>query len=237
MFDSFVFLTRVDVTDDKFTKGKLDFWKDYMLDSYTDVFHALREKIDPVSPIRFFASKSLIEEVIVDAVIGLKKITDSPLHKVEFPNTFKIAAYLAYWWLRHKPVSVHYPNAFFLENTQVIVPDGQTTDKIEQERQMLIWRLKHINELIAVQIVANFIFRFDNAVCKDKECKKIKKANDNFLFKDFEEMKTTILQKLTYYFSYRPVTPKVIEHILEGYTFHPAWEFAGDHWNVEPITK
>lgn len=229
MFENFVFLTRIDVTDEKFTREKIDYWKDHMINSYEDIYYALRKRIDPISPIRFFVSKSLIEEIIVDAVIGLKKITESPFHKVGFPNTFKVAAYLAYWWLRHKPVSIHYPNGF-LEDTQILGLKGLDIEKAERERQMLIWRLKHINELVAVQIAATFIFRFDKVVCKDKECKKIKKASCNFSFKDFEEMKMTILQKLTYYFSYRPITPKVIEHILEGYTFHPAWDLAGSHW-------
>jgi hypothetical protein len=237
MFNNFVFLTRVDVTDKKFTKKRTDDWKLHMLDSYDDVFCVFKEKIDPISPIRFFVSKSLIEEIIVDAVIGLRKITNNSLHQVEFPNTFKIAAYLAYWWLRHKPVSIHYPSEFFLEETTIINTEGLSKEDAEKERQLYIWRLKHINELVAVQIVANFIFQFDQAVCKNKECKRIKKANKNFRFQDFEEMKSTILQKLTYYFSYRPITPKVIEHILEGYTFHPAWNFTGDHWNVESMPE
>jgi hypothetical protein len=37
-----------------------------MLDSYEDVFHEIREKIDPISSIKFFVSKSLVDEVVVD---------------------------------------------------------------------------------------------------------------------------------------------------------------------------
>jgi hypothetical protein len=234
MFDDHVFLKPVDVTDEElFTEEVAICWKTHMLDAYEDVFHGIKAKIDPVSSIKFFASKSLIEEVIVDAIIGLRKITDSKTHTVRFPNAFKIAAYLAYWWLRHKPVSIHYPNGYFLENVQIFPTKDQDAGTIEKERQKTIWRLKHINELIAVQIVMSFIFRFDKVVCGSKECKRVKKADNNFVFDDFEVMKTVILQKLTYYFAYRPITPKVIEHILEGYTFHPAWGLTGNQWATE----
>lgn len=42
-----------------------------------------------------------------------------------------------------------------------------------------------------------------------------------------------MMQKLTYYFTYRAIAPKVIEHMLEGYAFHPAWGLTGPHWNTE----
>jgi len=234
MFDDYVFLKAVDVIEEElFTESVANNWKDHMLNSYEDVFHRIRGRIDPVSSIKFFISKSLVEEVIVDAIIGLKKITNSTTHSVQFPNTFKVAAYLAYWWLRHKPVSIHYPNGYFLENVQIFPDKEQDADATEKERQKIVWRLKHINELIAVQMVMSFIFRFDKPVCSRKECQRIKKAGNNFAFDDFEKMKTVILQKLTYYFSYRPITPKVIEHILEGYTFHPAWGLTGNQWATE----
>ena len=169
----------------------------------------------------------LAEEVIADAVIGMRKVVEG-VHSVEEPNPFKEAAYLAYWWLRHKPVSIHYPkNNFSLESVQIV--DGKYEDK-ENEQRKIVWRLKHINEVVAVQMVASYIFKFDKIVCENREYKRKKKANTNFCFDDFEEMKEAFLQKLTYYFAYRPITPKVIEHILEGYTFHPAWDLTGQFW-------
>jgi len=231
MFENYVYLKLVDVIDDKFTQSKITEWRNHMLNSYADVFHNLRDRIDPVFPLKFFISKSLIDEVIIDTVIGLRKITESKVHSVQFPNTFKIAAHLSYWWLRHKPVSLHYPNKHFLENVRIHVDEVMDDEIAEKERQKLIWRLKHINELIAVQIVMVFIFNFDKVVCGRKECKRLKKSDSNFVFDDFEAFKTLVLQKLTYYFSYRPITPKVIEHILEGYTFHPAWGLTGNQWD------
>jgi len=185
----------------------------------------MKAKIHPVSPLKFFPNSALVEEVIADAVIGMRKVVDG-VHSVEKPNPFKEVAYLAYWWLRHKPVSIHYPNNFFLESVQII---GDYEDK-ENEQRKTVWQLKHINEVIAVLMVATYIFKFDKVVCKNHECKRIKKASEHFCFDDFTEMKEAFLQKLTYYFAYRPITPKVIEHILEGYTFHPAWELTGRFW-------
>ena len=233
MFNNYVFLKRIDVIDENFTEEMTDKWRNHLLDSYENVFKQIKPKIDYSSSISFFLSNSLLEEVIVDAIIGLKKITGSQVHSVPFPNTFKIAAYLAYWWLRHKPVSLHYGINHTLEDAQINGVDGLDKETAELERQKLIWKLKHINEIIAVQIVMSFIFRFDKVFCSKTECKRLKGLDGNFTFDDFETMKEIILQKLIYYFSYRPITPKVIEHILEAYTLHPAWSLTGPHWAEE----
>ena len=230
MIDNYVYLKCVDVIDEQFTEAIRDKWELYMLKAYKVVYRRILKKIDSISPIQFFFNKSLAREVFVDAVIGLKKITGSPVHSVSFPNPFKIAAYLAYWWLRHKPVSIHYPLNYSLEKVILSEKIGKNLDDKtkEHKRQELIWELKHINELVAVVIAMCYIFCFNEAVCGDKECMKVKNSNkDCFPFNNFKEMKTTILRKLTYYFSYRPIAPKVIEHILEAYAFHPAWRLTG----------
>jgi hypothetical protein len=225
-----VFYSFVDVIDDDdgvFTKSKAYEWKLHLLDSYEEVFKIMKAKIDSSFPISFFFSRALAEEVIIDAIIGMKKIVNSRSNDIESPNAFKIAAYLAYWWLRHKPVSVHYPSGYDLENLQII--DNGYEDPKDEQRKIL-WQLNHINELVAVQIVVSYIFRFDKVLCGKKECNKIKKSDENFCFSNFDEMKSEILRKLTYYFSYRAIAPKIIEHILEGYTFHPAWGLSGNLW-------
>jgi len=105
----YVFLTLVDVIDSKvFTESKVAEWREHLLDSYEDVLHPIKAKIDSVSPLKFFVCDSLINEVLANAVIGMRKVIDGA-HPIESPNIFKIAAYLTYWWLRHKPVSIHYP--------------------------------------------------------------------------------------------------------------------------------
>jgi hypothetical protein len=222
-----VYPSIVKLIDEVFTESLVIKWRDRMLNSYEIILSIIKRKIDPISPLKFFCSDTLVEEAVADAIIGMRKVIKS-VHPIEHPNAFKEAAYLTYWWLRHKPVSVHYPPKLSFEESVQIV-DGDYNK--EKEQQKIVWQLKHINEVIAVNFSANYIFKFDKVVCVDRECKRIKKASANFCFDDFSEMKKALLQKLTYYFTYRPITPKVIEHILEGYTFHPAWDLTGKLWS------
>ena len=226
-----VFYSLVDVIDDDngvFTVSKVWEWQEHLLASFEEVLNIMKAKIDSSSPVSFFLNRALVEETIADAIIGMKKVVDSRSHTIESPNAFKIASYLAYWWLRHKPVSIHYPSDYDLDDVQII--DNGCENPAEEQKQT-VWKLKHINELVAVQMVVSYIFRFDKVLCGEKECKKVK-AEGNFCFSGFEEMKSEILWKLTYYFCYRAIAPKVIEHILEGYTFHPAWGLTGELWRT-----
>jgi hypothetical protein len=229
-FGKHVFYSLVDVVDDDdgvFTASKVWQWNEHLLASYEEVFKCMKARIDSSSSISFFLDRALVEEAVADAIIGMKKVVDSRSHTIESPNAFKIASYLAYWWLRHKPVSIHYPVTCELDDVRII-DNGYKNPADEQKKT--VWRLKHINELVAVQIVVSYIFRFDKVLCGEKECKKVKKTDENFCFSDFDEMKSEILQKLTYYFAYRAIAPKIIEHILEGYTLHPAWGLTGKLW-------
>ena len=230
--DKFVYVKKIDVYDEKvFTVERADVWRDHIINCYEDVFKGLKKRIDNVSPIKFYMNESLLHETIIDAIIGMRKITGSKYNAIEDPNSFKIAAYLAYWWLRHKPVCIHYPSCYKLEEIQL--NESEIVGDKEEAKQKLIWQLKHINELVAVQMVCTYIFDFDTELCGEKQCKKIKKKEEErFCFESFEEMKAVLLKKLTYYFAYRTITPKVIEHILEGYTFHPAWGLTGPQWSL-----
>lgn len=58
------------------------------------------------------------------------------------------------------------------------------------------------------------------------------KKKPAFGFDDFNQQRQIMLQKMMYYFVYRAIAPKVIEHMLEGYAFHPAWCLTGAHWNT-----
>lgn len=234
MKEKFVYYGYVDICDDVFTEDRLCEWKKHIIKSYKKVYEKLRGKIDFESPIQFFLSPSLLDEVIVDAVIGMRKITNSEYNSVENPNAFKIAAYLSYWWLRHKPVSVHYPVEFSLEDVTIKVNGELSDEDREEERQKMIWRLKHINELVAVEFVVTYIFNLDKELCGGIQCAKIKVIEGKkFGFKNYDEMLKIFVMKLTYYFSYRAIAPKMIEHLLEAYTFHPAWCLTGAQWNFE----
>ena len=233
MDGAFIYYDYLNIYDDQvFTEKRANDWKMHMLECYADVFEGLKNKLDYDSPVCFNLSLSLLDEVIVDAIIGMRKIVHSKNNCVDDPNTFKIAAYLSYWWLRHKPVYLHYPVGFRLEDVDVADMEGVPEDEQRKKRQELCWKLKHINELVAVQIVMTMIFDFEKVVCDSYICNKVKaREKEKFNFVNFEDMRKEIFKKLIYYFSYRAITPKVIEHTLEAYTFHPAWGLTGKHWN------
>lgn len=227
-----VYYDYLDIYDDKvFTHERVNMWKSHLCDCYEDVYKGLKAKLDYSSPINFNLSISMLDEVLVDAVIGMRKVVTSDNNSVEDPNTFKIAAYLSYWWLRHKPVYLHYPIGFRLEAVEVKEEIAENVQERERLKKELCWQLKHINELVAVQIVSTYIFNFEREICGRADCRRIKSIEkDKFRFANFDEMRDDILKKLTYYFSYRAIAPKVIEHMLEAYTFHPAWDLTGTHW-------
>lgn len=235
MSNQFVFLSPVTVYDDKiFTEQRAAEWKKHIRTAYNAIYRDLSDKLDNSTKVRFFVCKSLVDEVVVDAIIGMRKITDSRYNSIEDPNSFKIISYLTYWWLRHKPVSIHYGKDFCLEDIKLSPTSklsAMSEKEREEERQKVVWQLKHINELIAVQMSLSYIFDFENLVCNNASCQRVKrKEKDKFCFETFDEMQEVIVKKLTYYFCYRTVAPKIIEHILEGYTFHPAWGLTGSQW-------
>ncbi len=224
----------VDVLDDEiFTLEKANEWNDYIVDNYKFIYEEFENVIDNVTPVEFTLNKMLLNETIIDAIIGMRKIVDSKNNSVEDPNSFKIMAYLSYWWLRHKPISVYYPTDITPDKILVVREKDETDPVYEKRCKKLCWQLNHINELVAVQFVINYIFDFDEELCNDKRCKKNAKKDNNFCFESFEEMKDVLLQKLLYYFSYRALAPKMIEHFLEGYTWHPAWKYTGNHWTID----
>ncbi len=240
MSNQFVFLSPITVYDDKiFTEERAKGWKKHIRMAYDSIYNGLDDKLDNSTKVDFFVCKSLVDEVVVDAIIGMRKITDSRYNSIEDPNAFKIISYLTYWWLRHKPVSLHYGCDISLEDI-VLKPTEELSalspEKQEEERQKVIWQLKHVNELIAVQMTLAYIFNFEKPICTSSTCRMIKrKEKENFCFESFEEMQEVLVKKLTYYFSYRTVAPKIIEHILEGYTFHPAWGLTGPQWDSEKV--
>ncbi len=236
-----VFLTTVKVADNDFFNDKrLDEWKDFITKKAFNICEGIMDLIDISMDINYFISYTHIKEVIRDAVIGMKKIVYGTSHEVETPNAFKIIAYLSYWFMRHKPVSIIYDENVDLDAIELKNP------LIELSADEVSWKLKHINEVIAVDIVTSYLFDFNHIVCNKKQCERVVKANirnlkvgENIIneklfdFGDFNELRSIMINKLTYYFTYRAIAPKVIEHILEGYTFHPAWGLTGAHWKTE----
>lgn len=238
-FEDFVYLETINVSDPKvFNNDWISYWENHILNCYEDIFLPLKDKIALECPIKLAINVSLLEETVVDAIIGMRKIVDSRYNSIEEPNVFKVISYLAYWWLRHKPASVYTSKDCLIENVKLHGFENENAKTREHERQKLAWQLKHINELVAVQMICTAIFDFDNTLCDGQHCAYLKKTDPvSFTFDDFDDMKETLLKKLTYYLSYRTITPKVIEHILEGYTFHPAWGLTGEQWKREKEEK
>jgi len=219
------------LNDDFFTRERVNEWKIFIATCCKNICQRTIAKIDPCCFVSYFVSSSLIEEVVGDAIIGMSKIINKTPHPIEHPNAFKIAAYLGYWFCRHKPISILYPNTTDLNKLT-------TAPSVSTEPDYLSWQIKHINEAVAVNIVTSFIFDFERPICTTKDCNRIKnkdkyELNSNFVFDNFEQQRTILIQKLTYYFTYRAIAPKVIEHMLEGYAFHPAWGLTGSHWETE----
>ena len=221
----------VNITNgDFFTKERLSEWRVYIAKCCLDVCEGWISKVDPKHHVQYFLSKTLLNEVVGDAVIGMSKIIDKTPHPIEHPNAFKIAAYLSYWFLRHKPISILYPQSVDLDKIEVAAG-------CQIDAKYLSWQLKHINEAVAVNMATTYIFDFDKELCSISHCDRIKKENiydgyPAFGFDDFTQQRRIMTQKLTYYFAYRAIAPKVIEHMLEGYAFHPAWHLTGAHWNT-----
>lgn len=230
-----VYYDDLNVVDDEFfTLSRILDWKRDLLESYKAVLVELETKIDNDFPLDFFINHSLLDEVVVDAVIGLKKVSCVSNNSIEEPNEFKIVAYLTYWWLRHKPVSTHFPKGYRLENVILKDEEKMTDEEKVKARDKTTWQLKHINEFIAVEYATTSIFNFDRRVYSEKMFQKIKKANDGkMIFESIDDVKSQMLDKFLYHLSYRAIAPKVIEHILEAYTIPPAWELTGAHWKTE----
>lgn len=229
-----VYFDFVDVADEKvFTKQRMREWEKNLRNAYSDVLDEMQEKMSKESPIQFFMNFSLLEETVVDAVIGMRKIVNSDNNSVEEPNAFKIVAYLTYWFLRHKPISTHFPEDFRLEFVKIRNIPNISEEDMRKEYRRFAWQLKHINEYVAAQFALTYIFDFSKEICRMRDFKRIQKVDDNKLvFEGFDDMKNKMFDKFIYYLSYRAIAPKVIEHILEAYTFHPAWGLTGAHWNT-----
>ncbi len=236
-----VFYGYVEVFDDEkveeknryFTKDRIADWENSIVVAYKDVYSRLKNQLNPNSPISFHISYSLLHEAAIDAAIGLRKITVSKNNYVDKPNAFKIAAYLSYWWLRHQPISLHSPKKFKLDDAEVsdVFLEGKTDKEKIEANNIFRWRLKHINEIVAVQFVTTYIFQLDKVTCGKLQETWVKSSQKNeFEFNSFLHMQREMINKLTYYFAYRAIAPKVIEQILESYTFHPAWRLTGKLW-------
>lgn len=210
-----------------FNKQRFIEWHNMLLDFAGESIKILQEQIGNIEGVSYNINPVLLREVVYDAMIGLKTIVASENNTVESPNPFKIAAYLGYWFLRHKPI------LFIVANNTDVDSLTFESDESGALRKDIIIDMKHINELTVAHFVLRYIFEIenDNPICGQRCLRKVKKTG-TFCFDDFDEMLNAIYEKLKYHLTYRAVSPKTLEHFLEAYTLHPYLPYTSDLWNT-----
>ncbi len=223
-----VFSESLSVLDnDFFTQKRFKEWYNMLLMFAGEAINSLRDKTGNIDGVLYEINSVLMNEVVYDAMVGLKTIVASENNTVEAPNPFKIASHLGYWFLRHKPIIFRAANN--LDVDSIIFP----TNVDENERKDIIVDIKHINEVAVSIFLLRYIFKIDDApVCNKKRFKKVKETGC-FYFSSFPDMFYTIYEKLKYHLTYRDISPKTIEHFLEAYTMHPYLPYTCDLWNTE----
>ena len=223
-----VFVSELEVLDEAvFTQERFSKWYNILVDFAVESIDTLREEIGNIDGITYEINTVLLHEVVFDAIVGLKTIVTSENNEVEAPNPFKIAAYLGYWFLRHKPIIFRAEQNFDVEE---LFEDGGYD---ENKRKEIIMDIKHLNEVAVARFLISYIFKVDaSPVCKKNQFKKIKSSGCMF-FDNFEDMLDTVFEKLKYFLTYREISPKTIEHFLEAYSLHPYLPYRCDLWNTE----
>lgn len=213
-----------------FTEARFKNWYNTLLSFAGETINVLCDEIGNIEGIHFEINHVLLKEVVYDAMIGLKTIVVSDNNMIEAPNPFKIAAYLGYWFLRHKPIVFRVANNVDIEN--IVFPPNID----ENQRNYIISDIKHLNEVAVTHFLLRYIFKID---CKKPVCGNFcflnVKKTGNFYFDSFDDMFETIYDKLKYYLTYRAISPKTIEHFLEAYTLHPYLPYTCDLWNTEEV--
>lgn len=226
-----IYFDKLAVADDIFTKEKMLSWEQDLMESYESILKMFLSEMDPESPVAFAMNPSLLDDTIVDAVLGLKKITQSTNNTVDEPNTFKIVAYVTYWFLRHKPIQIFLTSGAWVEDVTVANSKDYNEIELQEANNVLAWKIKHINEYVAVTFALSNVFNYDIKIFNDKDFNRIKTVQaDRIPFDSFEEMTDALVDKLIYYLSYRAIAPKIIEHFLEGYTYYPNYGLTDEHW-------
>lgn len=226
-----IYFDKLAVADDIFTKEKMLSWEQDLMESYESILKMFLSEMDPESPVAFAMNPSLLDDAIVDAVLGLKKITQSTNNTVDEPNTFKIVAYVTYWFLRHKPIQIFLTSGAWVEDVTVANSKDYNEIELQEANNVLAWKIKHINEYVAVTFALSNVFNYDIKIFNDKDFNRIKTVQaDRIPFDSFEEMTDALVDKLIYYLSYRAIAPKIIEHFLEGYTYYPNYGLTDEHW-------
>ena len=210
----------IPVFNELLSEEKADEWSNFLIDAYEDIFNSFIGKISTDSPIVFSINHSLVREVVEDAANDLSKINE--YYVVAEPNPFALFAYLAYWWMRHKPAEITHPENYDIEMIKLSEKEKENKNirEIKTSTKTLHWKLKHINELVAVQLICSFIFQIKIGAYITTKRNMINQG-DEFSHLCFEDMIEDMMEELLYYFAYRPLELKAIETIIESYPIYP----------------
>lgn len=217
---------------DFFTEDRFKEWYNMLLNFAGESLNLIREEIGNVRGISYEINSVLLREVVYDAMIGLRTIVVSENNYVDAPNPFKIAAYLGYWFLRHKPIIFRVEKNFDIDKIEFL------TDVDEADRYDIIVDMKHMNEVTVARFLLRYIFKLEDSkpLCNNRKFKSIK-SKGCIYFDSFPDMLDTIYEKLKYHLTYRDISPKTIEHFLEAYTLHPYMPYTCDLWNTSGEKK
>ncbi len=215
-----------------FTEELFNEWYDNLYECAIATVDEFKNLLGHMEGINYQLNPTLLKEVVYDAIVGLKKISDSGHNNISKPSPFKIAAHLGYWFLVHKPV------LFLYFDSQTDLKDLRFTDEIETDEDLktfTIWEMKHINEVVATTFMVGYIFDLDKEkqpICGASQLSNVKKGK-TFCFETFEDMNETIIDMLRYHLAYRIISPEILEHFLEGYTLHPIWALTSRAWELK----
>lgn len=227
-----VFADALSVLDDKFfTEERFKEWYNMLLAFAVESINLLREETGNIKDVSYEVNTVLLHEVVYDAMIGLKTIVISDNNTVNEPNPFKIASYLGYWFLRHKPI-------IFRVKTGLNIDEISFAEDVDPaDRKSIIVEMKHMNEVAVSRFLLRYIFKVECArpLCTRRRFRRIK-ATGCVFFDSFPDMLLAIFEKLKYHLTYRDISPKIIEHFLEAYTLHPYVPYTCDLWNTEENT-
>lgn len=223
-----VFADELSVLDDDFfNEERFKEWYNILLSFAGETINELRDRTGNIDGVLYEINTVLLKEVVYDAMIGLKTIVVCDNNEVKAPNPFKIASYLGYWFLRHKPIIFRAVKDIDID--QLAFPPNVS----EQQRKDIIFDMKHLNEVAATRFLLRYIFDMNKKPVCGKICYLNAKNKGNFYFDSFSEMLAIIYEKLKYYLTYRAISPKTIEHFLEAYTLHPYLPYTCDLWNTK----
>lgn len=195
---------------DSVEKFKEKFWKTYkfLIDTAKINEKTLSKFVKEITGKEFHyaISEQLLVQLLIDAYDDLMRLTE--YHPTEYPNSLKEMAYIAYWFIRRKPLIItgSYEDVINIKN--------------ENFTEMARMHILFINEYFATTLLYNSVFR-SKIPKKGVGTKELENAEEQLeIFSGF----------LFYSLVYRVDSPKYLEAMSLACTIYPAWEVDPKIW-------